>query len=88
MRIWFSFHCLLGVRAGAHRAVEAGEAPAAMVINRNGNRLPEKVGPVEVEAVRSDPAPLTDGLAMMMPMTSSTSVPIFISVWTGKSRKG
>ena len=51
-----------------------------MVMNRNGNRLPEKVGPVEVEASSVRPGTLTDGLAMMMPMTSSTSVPIFISV--------
>jgi len=80
MRIWFSFSTAFGVRPELTAPWKPERAPHAMVMNRNGNRSPAKVGPVEVDANSVRAGICTDGLAMRMPSTSSTSVPIFISV--------
>ena len=55
-------------------------APQAMVMNRNGKRLPEKVGPFDWLASMLIPGMLTCGFETAMPTTSSANVPIFINV--------
>ncbi|MNZ92252.1 hypothetical protein D3C78_1112720 [compost metagenome] len=54
-------------------------APQAMVMNRNGNRLPFHTGPVpSVNWVSA--GIFSSGMTITMPMASATMVPIFRKV--------
>ncbi len=80
MRIWFSFSIALGVNPEETAPWKPDKAPHAMVMNRNGNRLPENVGPLERDASVVSAGTCTCGFAMTTPMTSRASVPIFMRV--------
>ncbi|SLH01649.1 Uncharacterised protein [Mycobacteroides abscessus subsp. abscessus] len=55
-------------------------APQAMVMNRNGNRLPAKAGPVPLVANSEIAGAFSTGMVTRMPMASRPMVPIFMNV--------
>ena len=81
-RTWVSFSSILGVVPDEISAWKPETAPQAMVMNRKGNRAPEKTGPEPsmnwVSAgIFSE---VTSGLAMTMPIASATITPILRKV--------
>ena len=73
----------LGVVPEAIRAWKPDTAPQAMVMNRNGNRLPFHTGPSPLLAnwVRAGIfSVVTSGLAITMPMARATITPILRKV--------
>jgi len=78
-RIWFSFSIIFGVVPEAISECQPETAPQAMVMNRNGNRLPAQTGPLP-STKRGQRGICRSGRTSMMPTASSRIVPIFIKV--------
>ncbi len=73
-RIWLSFSIIFGVVPDAISACQPDTEPQAMVMNRNGNRLPAQTGPVpSMNFVTA--AICRSGRTIMMPTASSRMVP-------------
>ena len=78
-RSWLSFSIILGVVPDAISEWKPDTAPQAMVMNRNGNRLPAHTGPVpSMNLVTA--GIFNSGWTRMMPTASSAMVPIFRKV--------
>ena len=75
----FSFSIIFGVVPEEISAWKPDTAPHAMVMNRNGNRLPDNTGPVP-SMKRVDRGHLQLGRTTMMPIASATMVPILRKV--------
>ena len=79
MRTWVSFSTILGVVPDEINAWNPDTAPQAMVINKNGNRLPENTGPVpSINLVTAGICKV--GLTITIPIANATIVPIFKKV--------
>ncbi len=78
-RIWPSFSIIFGVVPDAISACQPDTAPQAMVMKRNGNKLPAQTGPVP-STKRVTAAISRSGRTMIMPIASSVMVPILRNV--------
>ena len=78
-RIWPSFSIIFGVVPEAISACQPDTAPQAMVMNRNGNRLPAQTGPVPSTNLVTAGI-CRSGRTIMMPIASSRMVPILRKV--------
>ena len=77
--IWLSFSIIFGVVPEEISECQPDTEPQAMVMNRNGNRLPAHTGPVpSMKLVTAGIC--RSGRTMMMPIASSTIVPILRKV--------
>ncbi len=74
-----SFSIIFGVVPEEMSACHPETAPHAMVMNRNGNRLPAHTGPVP-SMKRVTAGIWRSGRTMMMPTASSATAPIFRNV--------
>src|SRR5215475_1547770 len=74
--IWFSFSIIFGVVPDAMSECQPDTAPHAMVMNRNGNTLPDQTGPLPSMNLVNEGI-WRSGRTMMMPMARSMMVPIF-----------
>ena len=77
--IWRSFSIILGVVPDAMSECHPETAPHAIVMNRNGNTLPDQTGPVpSMNLVTAGIC--RSGRTMMMPTAKSAMVPILRNV--------
>ncbi|CKT49907.1 Uncharacterised protein [Mycobacterium tuberculosis] len=75
-RAWRSLSSILGVVPEEMSAWKPETAPQAMVMNRNGNRLPDHTGPLPcANCVTAGICSV--GITNTMPMASAMMVPIF-----------
>ena len=74
-----SFSIIFGVVPEAMRAWKPDTAPQAMVMNRNGNRVPDQAGPVP-SMKRVIAGICSVGATNTIPMASAAMVPIFRKV--------
>ena len=73
-RTWVSFSSIFGVVPDEISAWKPDTAPQAMVMKRNGNRLPDQTGPVpSMNLVTA--GIFNSGWTRMMPTASSAMVP-------------
>ncbi len=78
-RAWVSFSSSLGVVPDEISAWKPDTAPQAMVMNRNGNRLPDHTGPPP-SANCVNAGIFSSGATIRMPIASAMMVPIFRKV--------
>ncbi len=72
--ISFSFSIIFGVVPDAISECQPDTEPQAMVMNRNGNRLPAQTGPLP-STNRVTAGICRSGRTIRMPIASSTMVP-------------
>ena len=78
-RIWFSFSIIFGVVPDEISECQPLTAPQAMVMKRNGKRLPDQTGPVP--SMNFVTAGISrSGRTMTMPIASRRIVPTFRKV--------